>query len=105
MEINLGGKSRPVAYTINALIEFEEITGLDLIGSREDAAKLVRLKNIRALAFVGLKHGVKEPDFTIEDVGNWISFNDGSIGEIMKAYRKDVGGKTDSEEKTEELPN
>lgn len=106
MEIKIGGKKRPVAYTVNALIEFEELTGIDLMSGNKEA--LSKLKNIRALAFVGLKHGAKDQnvnvDFTEEEVGNWISFNDGSISNIMTAWQRDIG-KGDGVENKEEAPN
>lgn len=99
-EIKLGGKTRTISYNINALIEFEELTGVDLMDSL-DARKLNKLKNIRALAFAGLKHGAKaagkEVDFTVDDVGTWISFNDDTITEIMNAYRKDQPAQTEGE--------
>ena len=109
-EIKLGGKTRPISYTINALIEFEELTGIDMVGgTREDRAKLTKLKNVRALAFAGLKHGAKaegkEVDFTVEDVGDWISFNDGSVEQIMNAYRKDQPESTGEIENTETEKN
>lgn len=93
--INLGGQPRPIYYSINALIEFEELTGIDLVqGSSESRQQLTKLKNIRALAFVGLKHGCQAQqnpvDFTLEDVGSWIGFNDGGIANIMQAFKNDM---------------
>ncbi len=90
MDINIGGKQRPVKYTVNALLEFEELTGIQILGS-VDPTEFGRLKNMRALAFVGLKHGAKaeqkEIDFKIEDVGDWIGFNDGSMGQFLSAFQ------------------
>jgi len=106
--ITIGGASRPVKYTINALLEFEELTGIDLIsGSPEERARLTKLKNVRALAFVGLKHGAKAEnkalDFELETVGDWLSLHDGSFNNIVSSYRKDMGATgADAEQKEEE---
>lgn len=92
-EIKIGGESRPVKYNINALIEFEELTGVEIIGGI-DAKAFSRLKNMRALAFVGLKHGFLETSkdplpFSIEDVGKWIGFGDGSMNDFFTAFNGD----------------
>lgn len=90
--IKLGGALRPLQFTINALIEFEELTGLD-INDLDDRMKISRIKNIRALAYVAFKHGHKleakgDPDFTLEDVGNWL--NKGTISKITDAFIDDT---------------
>jgi len=86
-KINLGGKSRSVRFSINALIEFESITGLD-ITEPEDRVKMHKLKNIRALAFVGLKYGAKsenEPfDLTEESVGDLLDAT--TQNNVMEAF-------------------
>lgn len=88
MTIKIGGKDRPVKYNLNAVIEFEELTGIDITKGSEDFA---RIKNMRALAFCGLKHGAKtekvEIDFTIDDVGDWLGFGDGTIESFLNAFR------------------
>ena len=101
MEIEIGGRKRPVKYNINALIEFEELTGSEIIGNI-DPNQFARLKNMRALAFCGLKCGAidqkKEIDFTIEDVGSWIGFGDGSMEKFFTAFNNDnAPGKTGEE--------
>lgn len=92
--IEIGGKKRPVHYSINALIEFEEITEIE-IQSGANVEQLRKLKNIRTLAFIGLKHGAKnsneEVDFTEEQVGDWIGFNDGTADKILEAFAKEQG--------------
>jgi len=56
-------------------MEFEELTGLD-ITEAEHVMQLGKIKNMRALAFVGLKHGAKAEskpfDVTLEQVGDWL---------------------------------
>lgn len=109
-EIKLGGKLRPISYTINALIDFEDLTQIDLVNvTQEQRRELGKVKNVRALAFVGLKHGAraagKDVDFTVDDVGDWISFNDGTIGEVMRAYQSDQPAPTDNEPEKEAPKN
>jgi len=88
--ISIGSKERPVRYNFNALIEFEELTGVDL-SSNQDASLFTKPKNLRALAFCGLKHGAKAEkqtvDFTIDDVGEWLDAN--SISSFFQAYIND----------------
>jgi ABC-type thiamine transport system substrate-binding protein len=105
-EIEIGGQKRPVKYNINALIEFEELTGIDVVAGL-DAKALAKIKNMRALAFVGLKHGhlenSKEPfPFSIDDVGKWIGFGDGSMNSFYSAFNSDSSSDTDVEELDEE---
>lgn len=87
IEIELGGKKRPVAFTVNALIEFEGLIGSDFNGL---GAEIMKLKNLRALTFVGLKHGAKAEgqavDFTLEDVGDWLNLTNGSTTAIIDAF-------------------
>lgn len=89
-KINIGGEERPVKYTLNAVIEFEELTGIDVTKGSPDFA---RIASMRALAFVGLKHGAKvekkEFNHTLEDVGEWLGFGDGTIVEFVKAFQND----------------
>jgi hypothetical protein len=88
--VNLGGKNRPVAYNLNAIIQFEELTGIDLSAGVSDAGVLSRAKNVRALAYCGLVHGAKENnvdvDFSIEDVGSWISPTGKNAQEFFKIF-------------------
>lgn len=99
--INIGGKDRPVKYNFNAIIEFEELTGIDL-AANDDKQMFTKPKFMRALAFVGLKHGAKvekqEIDFTIDDVGDWLDYN--ILIKFLDAYVKDnnVGGKQEEPE-------
>lgn len=104
--VKLGGKDRPVVYNLNAIIEFDELTGIDL-SAGTDVGLLTKPKNIRALAYCGLKHGAIsekiEVEFTIEDVGNWIGFGDGTVNELFKIFnnQSEVETKTEPEEGAE----
>lgn len=81
----IGGKDRPVAFTVNALIELREKYNIDVIkGVGEES---MSPETIRAIAFVGLKHGAKraKEDFseTIEEVGDLLTLD--TMGELMKS--------------------
>lgn len=102
--IDIGGKARPVKYNLNALIEFDELTGLDLT-SGVDAKDFSKPKSMRALAFCGLKHGAKtekqEVDFTIEDVGEWLGLGDGTMEKFFQAFQGDSASKAEPVEDTD----
>ena len=100
-KIDIGGEKRPVRFSINALMEFEDITGID-ITDPEGRIQMIKMKNIRALAFVGLKHGFKiehkaDPSFTIEDVGDWLDTQ--SKDSILDVFSGESSG---DEEETKE---
>ena len=104
--IKIGGEDRPVKYNINSLIEFEELTGLEIIQAELDPKLFAKLKNMRALAFCGLKHGFIETSketlpFTIEDVGKWIGFGDGSMDKFFKAFNNDSSSEIENSEEGE----
>jgi hypothetical protein len=89
-QIEIGGELRPVHFSINALIEFEELTGTDMLngGTMVDFRSL---KKLRALTYVGLKYGArnegKEFKHTQDEVGDWLNLADGSINKITDAFR------------------
>ncbi len=71
--IEIGGKQRPIHGNINALIELKKEHGIDLI----NGADTKDFEVIRAIVFICLKYGAKkekqEIDFTVEDIGEWLS--------------------------------
>ncbi len=72
--IDIGGKKRPLAFPINALIELKKDYGVNVLEAFNPNDPEV----IRAIGYVGLKYGHKnstlaEIDFSIEDVGNWMT--------------------------------
>lgn len=80
----IGGKDRPIAFTVNALIELRDKYQIDVIkGMTEEA---MSPETIRAIAFVGLKHGAKraKQEFTetIDEVGDLLTLD--TIGDLMK---------------------
>lgn len=96
-QIEISGKHYPVRYDVNALCDYEEITG------REIWDKKLGLKEIRALVYVGLKagHAFEQRPFnlTLTDVGDFISIQDmkkksGVVGACLEKLNEDlkIGG-------------
>lgn len=83
--MKIGGKDRSVVFTVNALIELREKHGVDIIKGIDESS--MSPETIRAIAFVGLKHGAKrdktEFSETIEEVGDMLSLD--SIAELMRS--------------------
>ncbi len=105
--VNLGGKDRPVVYNLNAIIELDELTGIDL-SSGTDTALMTKPKTIRALAYCGLKHGAidagVEVDFKLEDVGKWITVGDNTtMVQLYKIFnsQSDIETKPENKEGAE----
>ena len=102
--IEIGGASRPVLYNINALIEFEELTGHEILQNSLQM-DLRSLKKLRALAYVGLKYGARREGLkeviTLDEVGEWLSISDNSIPQIVEAFRSSSEGEPNSGVKTE----
>lgn len=67
--ITIGGAARNLRYDLNALIELEETTGLDVLN--DDAMADLSLKMMRALLWAGFLH--EAPDLTEREVGSWIT--------------------------------
>ncbi len=82
--MKIGGKERVLAFTINALLELKEIHQVDLL--KGEGQEGMTLEKIRAIAFVGLKHGAKKEGSqftgTIEEVGDWMELS--TVAELMK---------------------
>lgn len=81
--MKIGDKERPIYGNINGLIELKEKYGLDLLNGVD--TKSFDLASIRSLVFValvqGAKHEKQEIDFTIEDVGDWLTPK--NMGELL----------------------
>ena len=96
--IKIDNKQRPVCFGWNALAEFEELTGKDLV-------EFAGIKNLSAgntikLIYVGLSHGAKKENesvnFTIENVGDWMTEDVSIIMNVVEIFAKsmpDVGKK------------
>lgn len=70
VEIELGGESRRMALTLNAIVAFEEATGRDIMKGAEDGLDDLTVKELRTL-LTGLLR-VSNQDVTEEQVGSWI---------------------------------
>lgn len=71
----IGGKERPIAFTINALIELKKDYSVDVLKGLDKEA--LGPEEIRAIAFVGLKYGAKAEGVifqsVLEEVGDWLT--------------------------------
>jgi hypothetical protein len=71
----IGGKERPIAFTINALIELKKDHGVDILKGLDKEA--LGPEEIRAIAFVGLKYGAKSEgqifQTPLEEIGDWLT--------------------------------
>jgi hypothetical protein len=73
--VDINDQKFPVRYDMNALCELEELTGQNTL----NGTMKFDMKCLRALAYVGLKHGHRyqhagKSDFdkTLEGVGSWM---------------------------------
>ena len=96
--VKIGKENRPVCFGWNALAEYEKLTGQSLLqfSNREGLS----VGNTIKLVYVGLLYGAKKDevkaDFTIEDVGDWLTDNPTVVAEIIDVFVKsmpDVGKK------------
>jgi hypothetical protein len=94
--IEINGEKFPIRYDLNALSEFEDLTGKSLINGISEQ-EVNSIKMIRALAYVGLKaghyveHKGKEKfPFTIEDVGSFFDLRDSSFLEEFNNSKPQV---------------
>lgn len=80
----IGGKERTVLFTVNALIELRDKHGVDILKGIDEQS--MSPETIRAIAFVGMKHGAKRDKVefteTLDEVGDMLTIQ--VIGEIVK---------------------
>jgi len=92
--IEIGGKVRPVKYSINALADFNLNTGTDLdwIFKVNEKPLSMDMNHLRWLVFVGLKFGAIENketvDFNVDMVGKWLDTDLVTFPEFMEALRE-----------------
>lgn len=101
--MNIGGEDRPVAFTVNALLELKESHGIDFLNLADGQTK--DIKFIRAILFVGLKHGLrkegqKDCPFSIDDVGDWLPMN--KLNDVLDEFFRQAKGSDELPEGTEE---
>lgn len=95
-EVEVNGQKYPVRYDMNALCEFEDITGKSLIKGMVDSD----VRCIRALVYVGLKcgHDFKQKGVTkfthsINDVGQMLDLTSGVVNRFMEVLNESLGVK------------
>jgi hypothetical protein len=104
--VNIGGKSRPVNFGRNALIEFEKLTGIKLLSGKTDFFQTA--ESYRAFAFAGLKWGLYDPSkglepnpkFTLFQVGDWLQDEPNAIIEMFAIFADSM---PKAEKKSEEV--
>ena len=69
--VELGGKTRSLIYDFNALVDLEEKLDLPIIDLIQHLTGSVRLKDLRNILLVGLRHD--DPELTAEQVGAMIT--------------------------------
>lgn len=86
--IQLKSESTPrkIRFNFNALAEYETLTG----GSALSLSKSLGIREVRALAYVGLKEGDASFNLDINDLGKILSLED--MDSIIKVFTKDVSG-------------
>jgi len=89
--IKIGGADRPVSFNMNALAEFERLTGVGL-GDLEDAFSSIKASHIRALVYSSIKEGQRLSgglaDIEIEEVGSWLTVE--SMEAVMSEFNKAI---------------
>ena len=71
--IELGGKTRNLRFTFNALVALEDDLGISISDIGELLSGSVRLKSLRSLIWAGLLHEDKE--LTPDGIGEWLDFS------------------------------
>jgi hypothetical protein len=106
--IEIGGQQRPVLFTINALAEFEAITGTSVFDMDKMSTTMLSLTGCRALVYVGLKAGARRNRDTfrhsIEDVGDWLTSSGEKLGEVMNAFSEDMAANFPTAKEGSEAP-
>ena len=96
--IKINKKDYPVCFGFNGLKELENISGSSLLSGVNKSNLSVTF--IIQMTYVGLIHGAKKEgdkfNYTIEDVGDWLTDSPGVTGEVIKIFTEsmpDVGKK------------
>lgn len=97
--IELGGKTRHIRFTFNALVALEEELGIPISEIGEIMSGSVSLTNLRRLVWAGLIH--EDKDLTQEQVGEFLGLVDiGDLAEkLAKAFEAAFPSGEDNEKK------
>jgi hypothetical protein len=91
--IELGGATRHLRYSFNALCLLEDTLGLPIADIGAALAGSVKLGTVRALLYAGLSD--EDDALTLKDVGDLLESN--RLGEYAEAIRKAFEGAFASE--------
>lgn len=100
--VSFGGKSYPVRYDVNALCDFEDLSGKSLVNGSID----MDIRCLRALVYVGLKCGhnftnkTEKFPLSLQDVGEMVSLNDDTMKNFMAVLEDSLGGNKEDSEKS-----
>ena len=100
--IELGGKTRHLRYTFNALVALEDKLGVPISKIGDMLTGSVSVKNLRTLIWAGLIH--EDGGLTPKKVGEWLDFSMLSdiIGKFTEAF--EASFPDDSDTKNVESP-
>ena len=106
--IDIGGKVRPILFRLQAIKIYQQLTGKNLL--KEDLAKLLEdleAEKISALVYAALVCGSHptKPDFTIDDVENWLGLDVAIFKEVIQAYMDFIPGSQKNKTIEEADPN
>jgi hypothetical protein len=99
-QIKIGERSYPVRYDINALCEFEEITGKSLINGSLD----MDLRCLRALMYVGMKCGqsyanpLEKFPLSLPQVGAMVELKGDMMKLFMEVLQESLGVKNEGQD-------
>ncbi len=108
LTINIGGKERPIKMKMLAVKTYRKLTGVNIAG--KDYTRLTDIigdkeKEFDPDLFVAFLYSVlangchpAEPDFTLEDVADWVNLYDRQItAKLAALYLQEMTGKTTDE--------
>lgn len=116
LTINIGGKERPAKMKMLAVKIYRGLTGIniagrdirrftDVVGHNADPAKGIEGKDFDPDLFIAFLYAVlvngchpEPPDFTIDDVGDWINLYDKKVtAQLVALYMEEMTGKKATE--------
>ena len=103
VEIEIGGKKRPLKFNMNALASLSDRHNIPLSVISKFDTDTMTISHIRTLVWAGLVEGYRVSglpvDFTIEDVGEWITDTGiAVVNQVFDLYKKSAGtGKAQKE--------
>ena len=104
--IKMGGKERPVKFNINALAEFNRLTGTNFAWLFQIAENplIMDFNHVRYLAYCGLVEGCEindqEIDFTVKEVGQWLNDDFAKFPDLVKGLQNVIVDLNNAEEGT-----